>query len=99
MIPTFQRNRHFSKVLLKKTFTHVQEQKKAMLPRHSAYIPSSVKSPLLQGHLEYVMHTFELKSPEVSISLRFPIQIKTSSRSRLFSFRLLAAPANCLETV
>ena len=99
MIPTFQRNRHFSKVLVKKTFTHVQGQKKAMSPRHSAYIPSSVKPPLLQGHLKYVMHTFELTSPEVSISLRFPIQIKTSSRSRLFSFRLLVAPANCLETV
>ena len=28
-----------------KTFTHVQEQKKAMSPRHSAHIPSSVKSP------------------------------------------------------
>ena len=25
--------------------THVQEQKKAMLPLHFAYIPSSVKSP------------------------------------------------------
>ena len=29
MIPTFQRNRHFSKVLVNKTFTHVQEQKKS----------------------------------------------------------------------
>ena len=47
MISTFQRNRHFRKVLVKKTFTHVQEQKRAMSSRHSAYIPSSVKSPLL----------------------------------------------------
>ena len=46
MISTFQRNRHFRKVPVNKTFTHVQEQKKAMSPRHSAYIPSSVKSPL-----------------------------------------------------
>ena len=46
MISTFQRNRHFRKVLVNKTFTHVQEQKKAMSPQHSAYIPSSVKSPL-----------------------------------------------------
>ena len=29
-----------------KNFTHVQEQKKAMSPRHSAHIPSSVKLPL-----------------------------------------------------
>ena len=28
MISTFQRNRHFRKVLVNKTFTHVQEQKK-----------------------------------------------------------------------
>ena len=34
---------------------------------------------LLQGHLEYVMHTFELTSAKVSISLRFPIQIKSFS--------------------
>ena len=46
MISAFQRNRHFKKVLVNKTFTNVQEQKKAMWPRHSAYIPSSVKSPL-----------------------------------------------------
>ena len=45
MISTFQGNRHFRKVLVNKTFTHVQEQKKAMPPRHSAYIPPSVKSP------------------------------------------------------
>ena len=43
MISTFQRNRHFRKASVNKTFTHVQEQKKAMSPRHSAYIPSSVK--------------------------------------------------------
>ena len=28
MIPTFQRNQHFRKVSINKTFTHVQEQKK-----------------------------------------------------------------------
>ena len=39
MISTFQRNRHFRKVLVNKTFTHVQEQKNTMSPRHSAYIP------------------------------------------------------------
>ena len=44
MISTFQRNRHFRKVSVNKTFTHVQEQKKAMSPRHSTHIPSSVKS-------------------------------------------------------
>ena len=44
-ISTFQRNRHFRKVLVNNTFTFVQEQKKAILLRHSACIPSSVKSP------------------------------------------------------
>ena len=46
MISTFKRNRHFRKVLVNKTFTHVQEQKNAMSPRHPPYIPPSVKSPL-----------------------------------------------------
>ena len=45
MISTFQWNRHFRKVLVNKTFTHVQEQKQAMPPQHYAYIPSSVKPP------------------------------------------------------
>ena len=35
MISSFQRNRHFRKESVNKTFTHVQEQKKAMSPRHS----------------------------------------------------------------
>ena len=46
MISTFKRNRQFRKAFVNKTFTHVQEGKKAMSPRHSAEIPSSVKSPL-----------------------------------------------------
>ena len=46
MISTFKRNRHFRKVFISKTFTHVQEQKKAMSLRHSTYISSTVKSPL-----------------------------------------------------
>ena len=37
---------------------------------------------LLQGHLEYAMHTFDLTSPKVSISPRFPMQ-KACSRSGL----------------
>ena len=45
LISTFQRNQHFRKVSVNKTFTHVQEQNKAMSPPHSAYIPSGVKSP------------------------------------------------------
>ena len=45
MISTLQRNRDFRKVSVNKTFTHVQEQKKVMSPRHSPCIPSSVKSP------------------------------------------------------
>ena len=49
MISTFKRNRHFRKVLVNKNFTHVQEQNKAMSPRHSTYIPPSVKSSLNPG--------------------------------------------------
>ena len=46
MITTFQRNQHIRKDSVNKTFTHVQDQKIAISPRHSAYIPPSVKSPL-----------------------------------------------------
>ena len=46
MVSTFQQNRHFRKASVNKTFMHVQKQKKAMSLRHSAYIPSNVKSPL-----------------------------------------------------
>ena len=46
MISTFQRNRHFRKMSVNKTFTHVQEQKRSDVTANSAYIPSSVKSPL-----------------------------------------------------
>ena len=46
MISTFQWNRHFRKVSVNKTLTNVQEQEKAMSSQHSAYISSSVKSPL-----------------------------------------------------
>ena len=35
----------FQEGVSKHYFTHVQEQKKAMSPQHSAYIPSSVRSP------------------------------------------------------
>ena len=42
-VESFQRNRHFRKVSVNKTFTHVQEEKKAISPRHSTYILPSVK--------------------------------------------------------
>ena len=47
------------------------------------------------------MLTFELTSPKVSISLRFPMQkiVLAYCRGGLFNFRLLFAPANCLENV
>ena len=45
MISTFQGNRHFRKVSVNKILMHVREQKKAISPRHSASILSSVKSP------------------------------------------------------
>ena len=35
MISTFERNRHFKKVSVKETFTHVQEQKKKRCRRES----------------------------------------------------------------
>ena len=46
MISTFKRNRHFRKMLVNKTFMHVQVEKKTMSPRHFAYIPPNGKSPL-----------------------------------------------------
>ena len=48
MISTFQRNRHFRKVSVNKTFTHVQVKKnnETMWSRHSVYIPSGVETPL-----------------------------------------------------
>ena len=65
------------------------------------YMKSSIKvfklserrHSLLQGQLEYVMHTFELTSQKVTISLRFPKQKKACSRSRLINFPFLFAPA------
>ena len=55
MVSLFQRNRHFRKVPVNKTFTHVQEQKKAMSLRHSAYIAPSVKSPLALKQINAVV--------------------------------------------
>ena len=37
----------FQESFSKKAITQVQEQTKGMSPRHSAYIPPSVKSPLM----------------------------------------------------
>ena len=37
---------------------------------------SKRRQSLLQGQLEYVMHTFQLTSPKVSISLMFHLQKK-----------------------
>ena len=43
MISTFQRNRHFRQVLVKKLLRMGKsKKKKTMSPRHSAYILSSV---------------------------------------------------------
>ena len=44
-ISTFQHNLDFRKVFVNKIFKHVQKQKKALSPRHSAYNLSSAKSP------------------------------------------------------
>ena len=43
MISTFQWNQHFRKVLVNKTFTHLQEQQ-GDVTRQSAHIVSNVKS-------------------------------------------------------
>ena len=61
MISTFQWNRHFRKVLVNKTFTHVQEQKQAMSPQHYAYIPSSVKTTLIVGGIFFQYLFFQKK--------------------------------------
>ena len=47
------------------------------------------------------MHTLELRSPKVSIFLGFLCRkrVLACSRSGLFNFRLLFAPANFLEIV
>ena len=77
MISTFKRNRHFRKVLVNKTFTHVQEQKKAMSPRHSVYIPSSVKSSLkmtsalLKGGIYITLSEFDSVIPLLSQHLLY----------------------------
>ena len=45
----------------------------------SIFKHSERRHSLLQGHLQYVMHTFELTSQKVSISLRFPMHKKVFS--------------------
>ena len=45
----------------------------------SIFKHSERRHSLLQGHLQYVMHTFELTNQKVSISLRFPMQKKVFS--------------------
>ena len=60
-----QRKKYMGRVLLTSIVWIFKHSKR----RHS----------LLQGHLEYVMHIFELTSPKVSISFRFPMQKKCFS--------------------
>ena len=56
---------------------------------------------LLQGHLEYVMRTFELTSPYGAFLLGFLCRkrVLACSRCGLFNFHLCLIPANCLEIV
>ena len=61
-------------ILAKNTFAYVQEQKKAMSPQYSAYIPSSVKSPLkkpivLHWDNKKIHITFSITPPKLKISL------------------------------
>ena len=56
----------FSNCLVDGLLTSIAQIFKHSKRRHS----------LLQLHLEYVMHAFELTGPNVSISLRFPMQKK-----------------------
>ena len=53
IISTFQWNQHVRKVSVNKTFSHVLEEKKAMLLRHSTCIPSSVKLPLFKLNITF----------------------------------------------
>ena len=39
-------------------------------------LTSKRQRSLLRGKLEFIMHTFEMASTKVSISLRFPMQKK-----------------------
>ena len=68
MISTFQRNRHFRKVSVNKTFVYVQEQKKAMSPRHSAHIPSIVKSPVINQLYCFISVVFDFSSKMLGFS-------------------------------
>ena len=54
MISTFQRNRHFRKVSVNKTFTHVQEQKKRFRLR-------SVQCKIALTHVIYLLFTLPLR--------------------------------------
>ena len=62
---------------------------------------SKRRQSLFQGQIEYVMHTFEMTSLKVCISLRLPMKkrVLACTRSGLINFRLLFAPANCLDIV
>ena len=57
---------------------------------------------ILQGHVEYVMHTFELRQVQKWAFLLGFLRRKrvlAYCRNWLFNFRLLFASANCLEIV
>ena len=62
---------------------------------------SKRRHSLLQGRLEYVMHTFELTSQNIAFLLGFLCRkrVLACSHCGLFNFLFLLAPANCLEIV
>ena len=70
----------------------------------SIFKHSERRHSLVQGHLQYVMHTFELKSPKVQkciflLGFLCRKRFLACYRSGLFNFHLLFAPVNCLEIV
>ena len=96
IISTFQWNRYFREASVNKTFTHVQEQKKAMSPRHSAYIPSSVKSPLYPGKRK----TDNYKKIITLFKYCFSYKLKSHSKTPAFPRnQLIFFPTNLLINI
>ena len=67
MISTFKRNRHFRKVLVNKTFTHVQEQKKSDVATTFRLYSVQCKITFMNLYIEIRNHIAQYKS-QVSIS-------------------------------
>ena len=58
MVSTFQRKRYFRKVSVNKTFTHVQEQEKALLLRHSVWCKIALTNLIEYNRLKTIQTYF-----------------------------------------